>query len=45
VGRLDDPDATGIAVAEVDLEYLASVRERMPIEQHRVPGVLGVMEP
>ena len=27
----------GIAVAEIDLDYLDSVRQRMPIETHRVP--------
>ena len=37
-GRLDDPLATGIAVAEIDLQYLASVRERMPIRAHRLQG-------
>ena len=45
VGRLDDPDATGIAVAEIDLGYVASVRARMPIHMHRVPGLLGIKEP
>ncbi|KAK9811273.1 hypothetical protein WJX72_001005 [[Myrmecia] bisecta] len=38
VGQLDDPLATGIAVAEIDLEYLASVRQRMPIAAHRATG-------
>lgn len=44
VGRLDDPLATGIAVADIDLEQLAGIRERMPVQQHRLlgrPAVLG----
>jgi predicted amidohydrolase len=38
IGRLDDPLATGIATAEIDLQYLASVRQRMPIAAHRQDG-------
>jgi predicted amidohydrolase len=38
VGALDDPAATGIAVAEIDMPYLASVRARMPIRAHREQG-------
>jgi predicted amidohydrolase len=28
----------GIAVADLDLEALAAVREKMPIQQHRAKG-------
>jgi deaminated glutathione amidase len=38
VARLDDPLATGIAVAEVDLEEMKSIRERMPVKEHRLAG-------
>ena len=38
IAQLDDPLATGIAVAEIDLQYAASVRERMPIKDHRTQG-------
>lgn len=38
VGRLDDPQATGIAVAELDFDALEAVRQKMPIEQHRLKG-------
>jgi predicted amidohydrolase len=38
IAKLDDPLATGIAVAEIDLQYMASVRERMPIYEHRRQG-------
>lgn len=38
VGRLDDPLATGIAVAEVDLQRLAGIRQRMPVAEHRALG-------
>ncbi|CAG9463650.1 unnamed protein product [Pedinophyceae sp. YPF-701] len=38
VAKLDDPDATGIAVAEIDLEKMARIRERMPIAAHRAAG-------
>ena len=42
VGRLDDPLATGIAVAEIDREKLRQVRERMPIQKHREAGLAAV---
>ena len=38
VGRLDDPLATGIAVADIDLARLRSIRERMPVAEHRALG-------
>lgn len=38
VARLDDPHATGIAVAEIDLQKLAAVRVKMPIREHRQKG-------
>ena len=44
VGRLADPLATGIAVAEIDLERLQDIRARMPVAQHRQlgrPALLG----
>lgn len=34
-------DRTDIAVAEIDLSYLKSVRERMPVWEHRRPDVYG----
>jgi hypothetical protein len=36
--RLEDPLATGLAVAEIDLGKLEAVRARMPIAQHRRLG-------
>lgn len=38
VARCDDPRAEGIAVAEIDLDWVRSVRQRMPLEQHREKG-------
>ena len=38
VGKLDDPLATGIAVAEIDLGELESIRQRIPIAVHRAAG-------
>lgn len=38
VGRLEDPQATGIAVAEVDLAALQAIRTKMPCQQHRAAG-------
>lgn len=38
VGKLEDPHATGIATAEIDLEHLNSIRTRMPIINHRQLG-------
>ena len=35
---MEDPQATGIAVAEVDLAALSDVRARMPIAVHRMLG-------
>lgn len=35
VARCADPDSEGIAVAEVDAAWLATVRERMPVATHR----------
>ena len=34
-------DGTGIAVAEVDLAFIESVRARIPVWQHRRPDVYG----
>lgn len=39
VARLDDPISTGIAVAEFDLNYLTTIRERMPVKSHREAGL------
>lgn len=44
VGRLDDPLATGIAVAEIDFAKLASIRQRMPVAEHRRLGRPAVLE-
>lgn len=38
IARQDDPMATGIVTAPIDLDYLTSVRQRMPISQHRQQG-------
>ena len=35
VARCDEAGGEGIAVAEVDAEWVASVRTRMPLESHR----------
>ncbi|XP_078434118.1 nitrilase/cyanide hydratase and apolipoprotein N-acyltransferase family protein [Wolffia australiana] len=35
IGRMPDRLSTGIAVAEIDLSLVKSVRERMPISEHR----------
>lgn len=37
VGRLPDRVSTGIAVADVDLSLVDSVRTKMPIAKHRMP--------
>jgi predicted amidohydrolase len=42
IGKLDDPLATGIAVAEVDLEEMRSIRERMPVQEHRLAGQVAI---
>ena len=34
IAQLDDPHATGIAIAELDFDELPRIRERMPIEEH-----------
>lgn len=38
IGRLEDPQGTGIAVAELDFELLSAVRTKMPIREHRAKG-------
>ena len=38
IGALEDPHATGIAVAELDFGRMAKIRERMPIKDHREQG-------
>jgi len=38
IGKLDDPQATDIAVADLDFEEMRSIRERMPIAEHRKRG-------
>ena len=38
IGKLEDPLATGIAVAELDMTRLDEIRKRMPIEKHRRQG-------
>lgn len=43
VGRLEDPLATGIAVADIDLAQLAGIRERMPVQEHRRLGRPAVL--
>lgn len=43
IGKLEDPLATGIAVAEIDLEELERIRQRMPIAAHRASGREAVM--
>lgn len=43
VGRLEDPIATGIAVADIDLGKLASIRARMPVAEHRLLGRPAVL--
>lgn len=35
VATPEDPDAPGIAVAEIDLDQVRRVRERMPVAKHR----------
>jgi predicted amidohydrolase len=35
VGRLEDPQATGVALARIDLGALREVRRRMPVAAHR----------
>lgn len=42
VAQQEDPVATGIATVPIDLGYLRSVRQRMPIEEHRKRGRAGL---
>lgn len=42
VARLEDPTATGIAVADINLDQLEAVRTKMPIHAHRTKGVLSL---
>ena len=35
MGKLDDPLATGIAVADINMQQLQDVRLRMPVLDHR----------
>ncbi|BBM99953.1 deaminated glutathione amidase [Marchantia polymorpha subsp. ruderalis] len=41
IARCADKEATGIAVAELDHQFLESVRQRMPIGQHRRYDIYG----
>lgn len=38
IAKQDEPSATGIALAPINLDYLTSVRQKMPIEAHRQQG-------
>ena len=38
VGSQADPLATGIALAPIDMSYLNSVRQKMPMDLHRRQG-------
>ena len=38
IAELDDPHATGIAVADLDFEDMLEIRRRMPVEAHRRRG-------
>ena len=38
VAKLDDPHEIGIAVAELDIEEMKAIRERIPINEHRELG-------
>lgn len=42
VARLDDPIATGIALADFDIHRLELLRRNMPIESHRVAGLEAI---
>jgi len=44
VARLADPSATGIAVAEIDLNQIAAIRTKMPIREHREKGHKAYLE-
>eukprot|EP00252_Welwitschia_mirabilis_P012039 TRINITY_DN26772_c0_g1_i1.p1 TRINITY_DN26772_c0_g1~~TRINITY_DN26772_c0_g1_i1.p1 ORF type:complete len:333 (+),score=51.23 TRINITY_DN26772_c0_g1_i1:132-1130(+) len=41
IGRCSDKNSTGLAIADIDLSALESVRKRMPISQHRRPDLYG----
>lgn len=38
IAQQNDPLATGIALAPINLEYLISVRVKMPMDAHRAKG-------
>lgn len=38
IAKQTDPLATDIALAPIDLVYLREVREKMPIDAHRLKG-------
>ncbi len=38
MARLEDPQETGIAVAEIELDKLQAIRAKMPIAEHRAKG-------
>eukprot|EP00879_Flechtneria_rotunda_P013509 GHRR01014105.1.p1 GENE.GHRR01014105.1~~GHRR01014105.1.p1 ORF type:complete len:223 (+),score=45.73 GHRR01014105.1:434-1102(+) len=38
VGHLEDPQATGVAIVDLDFDYLDSIRVKMPIKEHRAKG-------
>jgi len=42
VAQCSDPNATGIAVADLDMDLLSKVRERMPIGMHRRKGLASL---
>eukprot|EP00250_Pteridium_aquilinum_P025290 c30508_g1_i1 orf=69-1037(+) len=44
IGRCTDRLCTGLAVAEVDLDSLSSVRTRMPISEHRRYDIYGLAD-
>ena len=41
--QLEDPLSTGIAVADIDLGQLESIRQRMPVAEHRRLGRPAVL--
>ena len=38
VARFDDPQATGVITADIDLGLMTRMREKMPIREHRAKG-------
>lgn len=44
IGRCTDRLCTGLAMAEVDLDFLSLVRKRMPISEHRRYDIYGCMD-